>query len=302
MKHRLHTVWIICGLLAVWAGCALADDAPAGPDPTLSGYWFSTDPAHPIEIDFGSDGRFVIKGGKDAKGRDSRMVGHYAINNGNLIIRPDRGPAIVYTFSHNAGQFSISGGNFSAERPPLVLVRKNADGSALRSSIAATQITTLGTATITPVPGTPAPDTRPSTPAMLTTTGSASTAPAAPTPVPPAPLPAPMSPLPPAADLFLTVPGGTWNTDALQQSFTLVNVTNDPLNNAVVCLLERKADGPASYDVEFYDPDGAKLATDTMRFDPSLATAAKGDRVRGSITLPNSDTLKRVAKVVVVKK
>lgn len=99
-----------------------------------------------------------------------------------------------------------------------------------------------------------------------------------------------------------TLPGGVWDTRALEQNFNILRTKLDPNTNKVTWLLERTTDGFVAFDISFYDEDGVKLTGDYLSFEPAIASVAKGDRTRATASLMKEDDMKRVKKVVVTKR
>lgn len=99
-----------------------------------------------------------------------------------------------------------------------------------------------------------------------------------------------------------TLPGGKWNTKALEQNFRIVKTKFDATDNKVVWLAERTTDGFVAFDVAFYDEEDVKLTSAYVDFDPSVTQVAKGERTRASVTLPKDEILKKVVRVVISKR
>jgi hypothetical protein len=96
------------------------------------------------------------------------------------------------------------------------------------------------------------------------------------------------------------LPGGKWDTRVLEQSFRVVKTKFDAAENKVTWLLEKTTDDFVAIGVSFYDEDDVKLTYGYVELEP--ASVAKGERTRGSVTLPKDDILKKCVRVVLTKR
>lgn len=196
------------------------------------------------------------------KGKSAGVNGTYQVQSDRLLVTAKDKRKFNYTMNLNGNTLTLNGGWMAANQP-LTLTRSGA---------------------ATAAPATPAMPKDKDRPAVT-----------------------PDKPKDGAADKDQAtarpdLPGGKWDTHALEQAFTVLKTGYDANANKVTWLLERTADGYLSFDVSFYDQDDVKLGANYLNFDPTLASVAKSERTRATVELLKPDLMKKVTKVVVTKR
>ena len=235
----------------------------AADDAALQGKWSSDKNGRHVEMEFTPDGQAHFK--STEKGKSTGVNGTYEVKADHLLVTARDKRKFNYTMNLNGNTLTLNGGWMAANQP-LTLTRTGGAAAA--------------------APATPATPNEKDKPAVTEKPKNGGGA---------------------AADKDRAtarpdLPGGKWDTRALEQAFTVVKTSYDANANKVTWLLEKNVDGFLAFDASFYDADDVKLGSNYLNFDPSLASVSKSERTRATIELPKEDLMKKVTKVVITKR